>query len=131
MSFLTTSMRVAVQNRHRKPAGYHFRVGTRAGGRDDRNTLCGPAFPLIENLPAILPSAAPSLTVVGSGKLADRPDEADPLVSLVCRRFLNLLRRFEAAGCLLPFRSLLEHLQQRSCALYLESGNPANHGQVR
>ncbi len=27
---------------HRKPVGYHFCVGSRAGGREDRDTLSGP-----------------------------------------------------------------------------------------
>lgn len=59
--------RVAVQNRHRKPAGYLIRVSARAGGSDDRvnpSTRAG-IWSIRVNLPAtqsaarILPSGGP------------------------------------------------------------------------
>lgn len=44
--------RVAVQIRHREPAGYRFRLGERAGDSNSLNTLTGSAFSICYNLPA-------------------------------------------------------------------------------
>jgi len=62
------STHVADHTRHRKPIGYHFCVGARAGGRAPR-VNCGPMYQnLTEILPApIFRSAAP--TPPGSGRL--------------------------------------------------------------
>lgn len=59
MSFPTTPMRVAVQNRHRKQAVYRIRIVMRAGDRTSRITLSsGPAFATDDNLPAFFQSVA-------------------------------------------------------------------------
>lgn len=110
-------MRVAVQNRHRKPAGYHFRIEMRAGGRDDRNTLCGPGLPPIKNLPANPSAVSHALTPLGGGNWR-RAIERTQTHVLALRRFiqpgtrwiLNFCRALKAAGE--PFLSLIKPLQK-------------------
>lgn len=79
-------MRVAVQNRHRKQAGHRFRIEMRAGDGTSRNTLCGPAFPLIDNLPAN-PSAVSAPSHAGGGKLRTAFERTQHPIARAVRSF--------------------------------------------
>lgn len=102
-------MHVAVRNRHRKPAGYHFCIEW-AGDSDDRDTLSGPASSNRQNLPtANLAARCP--TSLGSAIVTGLPlwrnwrtaIERAPTRALAVRRFLQ-----EYAGTgVLGFREFL------------------------